>query len=667
MNVAKNLPHCQEVGKDKWRYPGVFAPFNFRFPPDYKTGPAGKNRVVELSTTKRPGAGEGSMLLDYLTRLGLPARTTAISLTLGLLAVGILMFSLEAFTVDLVTLILVLGLILCGILTPEEAFSGFSSDIIVILAAVFIVSGGLQRTGVVDAMGARLLRFSGKTHDRFVLVMMMLVGGLAAFMNSTTVTALFLPPVMGIAKKLKLSPSKLLLPMAYASMLGGTCTLIGATTNIAVNAYMRKVGLEPLGLFEITPIGLIILGTGIVYVVTIASRLLPDHPVESFTEEYGIREYLSEIVIVSNSHLIGQRIYDSGLGRLDFQILGMVRANQMFVPDGNALVQSGDVLLVKGKATELMKVKEIAGIEILPELELNDHSLQNESIRVAEALVNPRSELIGKTLRDVSFRQHYGLTALAIYRHGHSLREKIGNIGLRMGDLLLVQGAKERIESLRRHPDLSILEELNPVLYKRKKGCQIALLFFAAVVLSGFGILPLSVAFLLAALLTILCGCLDIQEAYTFIDWRLLILIGGMTAFGVAMEKTGAADLLAGQIVHWFKPLGAEGIMAGFFLLTVLLTQPMSNSAAALVVLPVALQTAHALQVNERTFAIAIMLAASISFITPFEPSCILVYGPGKYRFRDFVRCGLGLTIVLTVVIFLLVPAFWPLRPFPHP
>lgn len=585
-----------------------------------------------------------------------------IAIVLGLLVLVIVLFAMETLSVDVLTLLLLLTMIVVGILTPEEAFRGFSTDIIIILASIFVISGALQQTGVVDAVGARLLRYAGTSETRLMLVMMITVGGISAFMNNTTATALFVAPVMGIARKLKISPSKLLIPLAYASILGGTCTLVGTSTNVAVSGYIAQTGMKPLTLFELTPIGVIALAVGIAYMLLIGRRLLPDYKDESFTEDYAMREYLSEIVVVPGSHLIGKKIRESDFAKLDFRILEIVRGTRRFIPRLTTVIEQDDVMLVKGKVGELMKVKATAGIEIRPEAKLTDPHLQSEDIKIAEVLVNPRSDLIGRNLREVNFRQRYGLTALAIFRHGQTLQDKIGNIRLRMGDLLLAQGTPERFELLRRSRDLTVLEELSPALYRQNKGVLAVTFFGIAVVIGGFGWLPLSVAFLAAAVLTIVTRCITIEEAYEFIDWRLLILIGGMTAFGLAMEKTGSAEFLAAGIVRFLQPFGVPMILLGFFVLTILLTQPMSNAAAALVVLPVALSTAHTLDLNPRTFAVAIMLAASISFVAPLEPSCILVYGPGKYRFFDFVKTGIGLTILLLFLVLSLIPVFWPLR-----
>jgi di/tricarboxylate transporter len=596
-----------------------------------------------------------------------------IAIVLGLLALSIVLFASEKLSVDIITFLLLITLVVCGILTPVEAFAGFSQDIIIILASIFVISGALHKSGVMDALGAQLHKIASGSENRLLFSIMTVVSATSAFMNNTTVTAIFVPPTMGIARESKISASKLLMPLAFASILGGNCTLIGTSTNVAVSGYIAKAGMQPLSMFEITPVGIIIAIVGIAYVMLIGKRLLPDHKDESLTEGYAIREYLTEIVVMSNSNLIGQKIFQSDLSKKEFRILEVIRKSETILPTPRMQIEARDVLLVEGRVEDLIKVKETAGIEILADVKVGDRDLQNDSIKIAEVLVTSQSDLIGQTLTEANFRARYGMAALAIYRHGQSLREKLGHIKLKLGDLLLLQGSAERLDDLKRNPDLWILEEFQPKFKPKKRGLFTVGFFILAIIASSLGWLPISIAFLGAAVLAILFRCITPEEAYEFIDWRLLVLIGGMTAFGTAMDKTGAAEFLAHHIVNTMNPLignlpdpyGVMLILASFFLLTIVLTQPMSNAAAALVVLPVALETAERLGVNQRTFAIAIMLAASVSFITPFEPSCILVYGPGKYKFMDFVKNGIWLTLILIIIVLIVVPIFWPLHPMP--
>ena len=589
--------------------------------------------------------------------------TFQIALVLALLVTAVALFATERISVDIITFMLLITLVVSGILTPQEAFEGFSNDIIIILGSIFVISGALQETGVLDVLGARMMKLAGTNPSRLLLLLMSTTAGISAFMNNTTVTAMFVPPTVGIARRMSLSPSRLLMPLAFASILGGTCTLIGTSANVAVSGYIKNSGMAELGMFEITPIGLVIVVVGIAYMMLVGRHLLPDHREASLTANYAMREYVSEIIVLPDSPLIGQKSYDSDLSVLEFQILKIIRGADELLPGRNVRLAEGDTLLVEGKADTLMKVKKIEGIEIKPEFALGDLDLQTGQMRIAEVLLTPQSELHGRTLKEANFRQYYGLTVLAIYRHGQSLREQVSDTVLRVGDLLLVQGEDARIAALRAQPGLSLLGEVSEPLYHPRKGLLTILVFGAAVILGGLELVPLSIAFLSAAVLTILMRCISVERAYEFIDWRLLVLIGGMTAFGSAMVKTGAAAYVATLIVQGFAPLGILAILGGFFLLTTALTQAMSNAAAALVMLPVAISSAQQLGANERTFAIGIMLAASASFVTPFEPSCILVYGPGKYRFFDFVKVGLGLTLVLTITILTLIQLFWPLTP----
>ncbi len=585
-----------------------------------------------------------------------------IALVLGLLVVAIVLFTWEKISVDVVTLLLLIILILSGILTPSEAFAGFSSDFIIILASIFVVSGAMQETGVLDRIGAVLVRVAaGLKHGALMAFIMIIVGTVSAFMNNTTVTALFVGPVSGMARKMNVSPSKLLMPMAFASIMGGTCTLIGTSTNVAVSGFITTQDMVPVGMFEITPVGLVLFAAGILYMFLVGRHFLPDNPEASLTEGYAIREYLSEVVVVSNSPLIGQHISETNLSRLDIRILQVLRDDQSFFPHPYLVIQAGDLLLVEGKVDELLKIRETNGIQIRADM-LDDADLLTRNSQLAEALItNGESDLVGKTIKSSDFRKRYGLVVLAVNRAGQTLRDKISHIELRLGDLLLVQGTPDRIRYIRQIHDLAILGEFTPVLFRFKRGILTVGFFMLAVLAGSLEWAPLSVCFLTAAVLTVLTKAMTVEQAYGSIDWRLLILIGGMSAFGLAMEKTGASTFLAGLITDWLSPFGKTAILTGFVLLTVLLTQPMSNAAAALVVLPIALETAQALGANPRSFAIGVMLAASISLITPFEPSCILVYGPGRYKFSDFFKTGSVLTLILLVIIVLLVPVFWPL------
>jgi di/tricarboxylate transporter len=452
------------------------------------------------------------------------------------------------------------------------------------------------------------------------------------------------------------------MPLAFASILGGTCTVIGTSTNVAVSGYVKRLGLEPIALFEITPLGLAIVTVGLAYMMLLGRRLLPDRAEVEVADRYELRSYLSEVAVLEGSPLVGQRIFESDLARRGMRVLAVQRrGGDTHVPDSHTAVEAGDTLQVEANPKELLKIKGESGLEIKPELKLGDIEHPVADLAVVEMMVPPRSDLTGRTLREAAFRQRYGLTALAIFREGQSLLEKLSNVRLHVGDLLLVQGPADRLAGMRRHPDLWTLEELSPSLYRPRRGALTVAFFLGALALGGLGIAPLSIALLGAAILAVLVRATTVEESYEFIDWRLVILIAAMMAFGTAMEKSGAARFLADLVLKVAAPGGAVAVLGAFAALTVLLTQPMSNAAAALVVLPVATEAARSLGADPRSFAIGIMLAASVSFLTPFEPSCILVYGPGKYRFRDFLKVGAPLTVILLALVVALVPVFWPL------
>ena len=620
-----------------------------------------------------------------------------IAIVLGLLLAAVGLFATRALPVDLVTIFLLLALVLTGILEPTEAFAGFSSQIIIILGSIFVINGALLEGRVLDLVSAWLLRVAGGSVNKLQLTTMSVVGGLSGFMNNTAVTSLFIGPTMSIARKLKTSPSKLLMPVCFASILGGTCTLIGTSTNVAVSGEIAKQHqadlakwvanggtdlngdgttdaadylqyaeannlkiYKPLGLFEITPVGLVIMGVGIAYLMLFGRRLLPDYPDESLAEEFNIREYLSEIVVMPGSRLIGQRVFESSLAEMEFRIVKILRKKRSFVPNTRSVIEEGDLLLVSGSVEDLMAVKDASGIEIHAETKLEDEALQTDDVKIAELLITPKSTLIRRSLKEANFRQRFGLAVLAIYRHGQSLGRKLGVIRLRAGDLLLVQGSEERLLSLEHDTNLLRLDVTEaPSADRRQKGFRALAFFVVAVIAGGLGLAPLPICFLSAAAMTVATRCITMQKVYEVIDWRVLIVIGGMTAFGAAMRESDTDKWLAGGIQSISE--NPRTVLAGFILLTMLLTQTMSNAAAALVVLPVAMKTAGTLDVSGQTFAIAVMLGASSSFIAPFEPACILVSGPGKYRFTDYLKAGLGLTLIMGFLVWLMVPLVWGL------
>jgi len=589
--------------------------------------------------------------------------TFEIYLLLAIVAVAIALFSLEWIAPDVTALGVLLTLVLTGLLPAGDAFAGFGSDTVMMILGLLLMTAALVRTGVVDLVGARILRYTGATPRRLVLVIMLASAALGAFMSNTASTAFFVPVVVGLAARAKVNPSRLLLPLAFSSILSSSVTLISTSTNIVISDLMTRYGLSPMGMFELAPVGLPIVMLGLGYMVAV-SGLLPDRGSPAgLTEEFGIRPYLTEILILPGSNLIGKTLAQAALGQtLDLSVLGVVRENnRQLVPRSSTMLQARDVLLVEGALDEIVKIKDTAGIEIRADAELSDPTLQDEEVVLVEGLLLPRSPLIGRTLKGYRFRDRYGLQVLGINRHGETFQRKISQVLLRMGDLLLLQGPRERLAALQ---DTQMFRILGPVGEARPlvRRAPLALAIFVGALAAGtFQLVPFAVAMMLGAALVFATRCISPEEAYREVEWKVIVLIACMLGLGAAMEGTGAARHLAGSIVELTGDAHPLWLLSGFFWLTVVLTQPMSNQAAAIVVLPVAIQTALRLGLNPRTFAMMIAVAASCSYLTPLEPSCLMVYGPGRYRVIDFLKVGAPLTVLIYLVAILLVPFVWPL------
>ena len=595
--------------------------------------------------------------------------TTEIAITLGLLLLALILFGTEKIPVDVVGIILVIGLVLTGVLNVNQALAGFGDNVIITIGGLFVLTGGLIKTGLVDLIGRRLYKIAGNNEFVLTALIMFVAAASASVLKNTTTTAMFLPVVIGLAERARIPPSKLLMPLAFGAILGGSCTLIGTSTNLAVSGAMTRYGMEPYSMFELTPVGILTFSVGMLYMLFVGRKMLPSRGGEdSLTEQYHIREYISELLVLPGSQLIGKTLAEANLNmELDLNVLGILRGKETKIaPNSRERIELNDLLIVEGRLANILNVKAEAGLEIKADFKLNDEVLEGGSIELFEVMVMRDSRLVGQTLKSIRFRQNYDLTVLAINRHGETIVEKLSEVRLRFGDVLLVQGKRDEVEPLVVEGEMLLLEDVSKGAMRTEKRKWAIAAFGLFLVLSlskvvvGYEI-PLAICVLLGVLLLLATSTVRYSELYSLIDFRLLVLIACMMSFGVAMEKTGTDKYLAALIVQYFEQYGSIAVLAGFFLMTVGLTQPMSNQAAALVVLPVAIKTAIALNLNPRSFAVAITYAASFSFITPLEPACVLVYTPGRYKFMDFVKIGTILTIVVFIVAILLVPVFWKL------
>jgi di/tricarboxylate transporter len=592
--------------------------------------------------------------------------TFEIGYVLALLFFSLVLFASDKLSVDVVGLIVLLALAIPRVLTPKEALSGFGDDTILVLISLFVLTGGIVRTGVVERAGLWLASKAGSSPVRLPRMILIATAAVSSFLSNTVTTAVFLPIMIGVARRSATALSRVLMPLAFASILAGSVTLIGTSTNLVVSSQLPRYGLAPIGFFELTPVGGGITILGLLYLFFVAPKIVPDRGQREMTDRYDLRRYLSEALIRPGSRFAGKTLDESKLGSaMNLNVVGIVRDEKRnLAPGPQATLRENDILIIEGKAEDILSLKDAGGIEIRADVKpaLSDGDLQSEQIRMMEAMVLPRSEFAHRTLKEAGFREKTGLTVLAVHSAGGPDRiEKLSMTLLKPSDVLLVQGSLEALARVRGGNDLFLLEDVSAHHPRRRRAGWAAAIFVGAILIGVTGVLPLVIAFLAGGLALVLTRCLTPEEAYESVDWRLMVMIGCMIAFGVAMEKSGTASYLSELIVRHVSPLGGTALLAAFFLFTVILTQPMSNQAAALVLLPVAIAVAHELDLNPRSLVMAVTFAASCSFLTPLEPSCVLVYGPGRYKFLDFARVGLPLTVIVFVFSMLLIPVFWPL------
>ena len=588
--------------------------------------------------------------------------TWEIALVLTLIVVATVLFATERLSVDVVALSIVCALVLSGILTPAEAFAGFSSNTMIVLASVFILSGALVKAGIMDWLGVMLSRVTRNHEGRSRLMLLTVSAATSSLFSNTSATAVLMPAAMSMARRANQSVSRYLMPMAYASILGGTSTLIGTSTNLAGSGMAMQLGLQPFSLFEFLGIGIVVTVAGMVWLTAIGSRLIQERAPVELTERYGVRDFLSALLPAEGSDALEKRLGETGLKALGVTPLSIVRRNIRMPAHPFRKLRADDVLLVKASAEALKKVQADGAFVIDAHKHLTEIDIKRDELTMAEAVLMPQSKLVGQTLKSFEFSRVYDLIVLAVYRRGQAYPAQIENMRLKVGDVLLVQGGQTALDQLRGDPDLWGLIELDEVVLTPEQGIRALIAMGVALLLGAIGLVPLSISLLSAVLFIVATGVITMEEAYRFIEWRLLVLIAGMTSLGAAMMKTGAADVAAAAIVSVSLPLGPSISLFAFALLTVLLTQPMSNAAAALTVMPVAVAAADLLAVDPRSLAILVTLSASLSFITPLEPASLLVYGPGKYKFMDFVKAGLPLTLISLILLVLFVPIIWPLH-----
>ena len=584
-----------------------------------------------------------------------------IALTLAILIGAVVLFVSEKYSIDLVAFMVAGSLLLFGLVTPQEGISGFSNQATVTVAAMFVLSVGLKKTGAVSAVGRLLVRL-GKNHFLVLALIMGTVGTISAFINNTAAVAVFLPLVLAVAAKRQISASRLLIPLSYASQFGGVCTLVGTSTNLLVSAISEQAGYGAFSMFEFSRLGLLMFAAGFLYFLLFGRWLLPDRQSQELTAAFELGEYITELRVMADSPLIGKTVMESNLGtEHDVTILKMLDEDRKIWAPYRQRLREGSVLLVRGRIQELMALKEATKLELHAEFKLRDESLQDEEMLLVQALIAPQSQLIGRTLKNIFFRHRYNSLVLAIHRRGALLRDKLNAVRLELGDALLVMAPTREVEALRADSDFIVLGEVQePSLHRRK--VPVALVIVAGVVgLAAMGIMPILVSAILGCVAMVLSRCISLEEAYKAVDWKVIFLLAGILPLGIAMEKTGAANWLASNALDLAGGLGPVAVLAALYLLTATLTELMSNNATAVLLAPVAIATATQLGIDPKPLLMAVTFAASTSFATPIGyQTNAMVYNVGGYRYTDYLKVGVPLNLIFWVLATIFIPVFWP-------
>lgn len=593
--------------------------------------------------------------------------TVEMALVLLVVLSAVILFITEKIPLDLVALTIIATLMMSRIITPEEGLSGFSNPATVTVGAMLVLSAGLFKSGAVNILGAGLRRLSRHGSRIMTLTMMTCIGTISAFINNTAAVAMLLPIVMDTARDMRISPSKLLMPLSFASMFGGVCTLIGSSTNILVSSIAERYGQPGLGMFEMTQLGLVFFTAGTVYMLVAGTRMIPDRRVEDdMTQRFGMGDYLTEIVLLPEAKSVGTTIEDAPLGKdIDLEILEVRRnAGRLQFPGPHTVLQAEDILLVRCNAAQIKRLQEREGIALKSEMQWRDKDLESDDTRLMEAVVAPYSVLDGRSVRGIRFKDNFGATVLAIRHNEEVVHDHLNARILRGGDMLLLKVRTDSFERLRDSPAFVMMSDVGLPTFRTDK-LLIALAIVAGVVGAvALNVVPIVISAITGCALLILTGCLTMEETYKAVEWKIIFLLAGVLTLGVALEKTGAALLLSSWLIATIGVLGPVALVSAFYLMTSLLTEAMSNNATAALLTPIAIAAAQSLDVDPRPFLMAITFAASASFMTPVGyQTNTLIYGPGRYTFADFLRIGTPLNILFWILATILIPVFWPFQP----
>ncbi len=601
--------------------------------------------------------------------------TLEVGIVLFVLVGAVIMFTTERYPVDVVAIVAMSVLVASGVITPQQGVSGFSNSATITVAFMFILSAALFKSGAVVNIGNRIAQLFKYNFWVGILATMVTVGVISAFINNTPVVAIFIPILVGAAAQSKLNVAKMLMPLSFASMFGGVCTLIGTSTNILVSGVAAEQNLEPFSMFEMSRMGIIFFGVGLLYMMTIGIRLIPNRGMDDgLMKKFGMGDYLTEIVILANAPSVGKTIKECPLVRkLDIDILEVKRKGQAFItPSGDMVLDEGDVLKVRCNVEKIKALKEREGIVLKSDVKFKSEEeialkkKADERVVFVEAVIAPNSPFEGRTVKDLGFRQKYGATVLAIRHRGELMRDKVVTTVLRAGDTLLIEVEKDKLQNLqqlelRGRNTFLIVSEVDLPEYRKDKMLTVVLTLVGVIALASLEILPIMMAAIIGSMFLVLTRCITMEEAYNAIDWKVIFLLAGAISLGVALDVSGTAKLISIFLIDIIGALGPVAIVSVLFLITSMLTGTMSNNASAVLLAPIAIATSVELGLDARPFLMAIAFAASSSFMTPVGyQTNTMIYGIGGFKFADFIRVGAPLNIIFWILATLLLPVFFP-------
>ena len=596
--------------------------------------------------------------------------TPDIFLVLALLFVGFIMFVIEIFSIDVTAMIMLTLLFMMGYLTPEEALSGFSNSAVITIAFLFIISRALQKTRILEYLIIKVRRLA----DRSIIlgrgVYLFTIGIASAVVNNTAIVAIFMPVTIRLAQKYKMSPSKMLIPLSYAAILGGTLTLVGTSTNLLVNSiYSNIPDVEPMGMFEFMKYGIILMSTGLLYILFIAPKLIPSRTsTSSLTKSYHLGGYLTEMKITKESPLNGKTCLERGVNKnYDVMVLDILRDGKMIT---NMIrltkLREDDILFVRGTLENFLRMKEVEKVTLLTDEKLTQEELEKEDNVLVECLITDKSNMIGKSLMTGNFRRRFGSFILAIRREGSILRKKIAHVVLNAYDTLLVYGPENKVKELSKNGEFIVLGEVDIELSKQRFWWMTIIVIIGTISLAAFGIMPIVKSAMLGVMCLLVLKILTPQECYQSINWQVIVLISALIPVGIVIQKTGTADWIANLISLATSSVPVElqpkVLLALIYFMTIVLTEISSNAATAIIMTPIAIAVTQQMGFEPRAFVFAVAFAASASFITPVGyQTNLMVYGPGGYKFSDYIRVGFPLAFMFWIMAIFLLPIIWPI------